>query len=301
MGKFVIKETEFDGMAALELTTAKARLIAVTAMGPRIAWFGTRNGRNLLFWDYPRKYFRGKWRLMGGHRVWSTRPLGDEPEESYADDNEPCVARVLKDGLELVGADHPVFRTAKHIRVKVLDDATFLVENRIINHSEMIWSGGVWGLTCTLPKAGTTYGIPLGRQGSWDIFSLVIPKRWGGSQKVLVNDPGIRFTEDCLILKPTGRTVSKRMVQAPQGVIGMTDSGEKVSFIKVSPYVEGGNYPWNCNIAYYAGKKNFMVEMETMGPDQSVLPGSSISTRETWMLRKPVDWKRLKGAFQEGD
>lgn len=297
MAKLSIKQTEFDGLEAVEITTAKARLIALTAMGPRIAWFGSRRGRNLLFWDYARKYSRGDWRLMGGHRVWATRPLGDEPEESYADDNEPCALRVLKDGVELRGAVHPVFKTSKTIIIKVLDDASFQVENRITNHSEMIWSGGVWGLTCTLPKATTTYGIPLGRHGAWDIFSIVIPKSWGGTQSVPVNDPGIRYTEDCLILKPTGKRTSKRMVQAFQGVMGMTDPGEKLSFIKRSAYVDGANYPWNCNLAYYAGKKNFMVEMETLGPDQSVLPGASIATRETWMLRKPVNWARLKGPF----
>lgn len=300
MGKLSIKETEFDGLAAVEIATSKARLVAVTAMGPRIAFFGRRNGRNLLFWDHHRKYFRGKWYLMGGHRVWATRPLGDEPEESYADDNEPCKLSILKHGVEIQGATHPVFRIRKSIGIKVLADDTLLVENRITNDSEMVWSGGVWGLTCTLPKASTTYGVPLGRPGQpghWDIFSIVIPKKWGGSQSTLVNDPAVRYTEDCLLLKPRGR-VSKRMVQAPQGVMGMTDPAEKVSFIKRTPFLHGGNYPWNCNLAYYVGKKNFMVEMESMGPDQGVLPGDTISTRETWMLRKPVNWSKLKGAYK---
>lgn len=293
MGSLSIKETNFDGLAAVEIATSKARLIAITAMGPRIAHFGTRNGRNLLFWDYPRKYHRDKWFLMGGHRVWATRPMGDETEETYADDNAPCDLRILKRGVELRGADHPVFRIRKSLGIRVLADDTLLIENRLTNESNMVWSGGVWGLTATLPKAATTYGIPLGRPGAdWDIFSLAIPKKWGGAQGSLVNDPSLRFTEDCLIIKPRGR-ISKRMVQAPQGVIGMTDPSERISFIKRSPFIHGGNYPWNCNIAYYTGKKNFMVEMESMGPDQGVLPGGTISSQETWMLRKPVNWAKL--------
>lgn len=301
MGKLSITEIEFDGMAAVEIVTSKARLVAITAMGPRIAFFGTRSGtrdgRNLLFWDYPRKYSRGIWSLMGGHRVWSTRPQADEPEESYADDNGPCKLRILKNGIDLQGAVHPVFRIRKSIGIKVLSDDTLVVENRITNESDMIWSGGVWALTCTLPKATTSYGIPLGREGAWDLFSVVIPRRWGGGQNSLVNDPALRYTEDCLVVRPKGR-ISKRMVQAPQGVIGMTDPAGKISFIKRTAYEEGGRYPWNCNVAYYAGKKNFMVEMETMGQDQSVLPGATIVTRETWMLRRPVDWAKLKGPFK---
>ncbi|HLP39923.1 MAG TPA: hypothetical protein VK465_00320 [Fibrobacteria bacterium] len=297
MSKISIREIEFDGLAAVEVLTSKARLVAVTGMGPRIAWFGRKGGRNLLYWDTERKYFRGKWYLMGGHRVWTTRPLADESEEAYADDNEACALRIRKDGFELEGATHPVFRIRKGISVKVLADDTLVVENRVTNESDMVWSGGVWGLTVTLPKAKTFYGIPLGRQRmEWDVFAMVIPKRWGGAQGSLVNDPAVRLTEDCMVVKPKGR-ISKRMVQAPQGIIGMTDPSEKIAFVKHCPYVDGATYPLNTNIAYYVGKKNFMVEMETMGPETGVLPGGRISTQETWMLRKPVDWARLKGPY----
>jgi hypothetical protein len=296
-----IKETEFDGLGAVEITTSKARLVAITSMGPRIAFFGarkagSRQGRNLLFWDYPREYHRGQWRLMGGHRVWAMRPLADEAEETYADDNGPCSVRVTQNGVDLRGAAHPLFKTAKSIGIKVLADDTFIIDNRITNASEMVWSGGVWGLTCTLPKSGTRYGIPLGRGGDWDIFLIGYPKRWAGEQHAKVDDPAVRLTEHCMLISPKG-TISKRMVQAPQGIIGLTDTAEKLSFIKHSEYVDGAAYPMGCNIAFYAGKKDFMVEMETMGASQGVLPGATITARETWMLRKPVDWARLKGTL----
>ena len=301
-----ITKTVFDGLEAVELVTSKARLVAITARGPRIAHFGMPNGRNLLFWDYsppvgsepwPRKYHRGEWNLMGGHRVWATRPGADEGEETYADDNEPCAVKITAKGVEIHGAVHPIYKTSKSILIKALADDTLQIENRITNHSEMIWSGGIWGLTCTLPRANTSYGIPLGREGAWDIFLIGYPKRWGGGQSSRVNDPAVRLTEDCMIIRPKGH-ISKRMVLAPQGIVGMTDPGEKVSFIKQSDYVEGGSYPMGCNVAYYAGKKNFMMEMESMGPERSVLPGGHISAKETWMLRKPVEWAKLKGVLK---
>ncbi|MDB5105277.1 MAG: hypothetical protein JWP91_2966 [Fibrobacteres bacterium] len=294
-----IRRMEFDGMDAVEILTSKARLIVVTSMGPRIAHFGTRNGRNLLFWDFIRKYKRGEWRLMGGHRVWATRPLADEAEETYADDNEVCSVRATATGVDIKGAVHPVFRTRKSIGIKVLADDTLQVDSRITNESEMVWSGGVWGLTATLPTANTSYGIPLGREGAWDIFLIGYPKRWAGAQNSRVNDPAVRLTEDCMIIRPKGQ-ISKRMVQAPQGIIGMTDPGEKISFLKQSQFVDGADYPMGCNLAYYSGKKNFMVEMETMGATQGVLPGATLVLRETWMLRKPVDWGKLKGVYKVG-
>jgi hypothetical protein len=297
-----IAKTEFDGLEAVEITTSKARLIAVTSMGPRIAYFGAvhpggRPGRNLLFWDYPRKYKRGQWHLMGGHRVWATRPLADETEETYADDNGACTVKITAKGADIRGAVHPVFRTGKSIGIKVLADDTLQIENRITNDSDMVWSGGVWGLTATLPKGNTSYGIPLGGGGEWDIFLVGYPKRWAGVQSARVNDPAIRLTEDCLIFRPQAH-ISKRTVLAPQGIIGMTDPGEKISFLKRSEFTDGAAYPMGCNLAFYSGKKGFMVEMETLGPDQPVRPGATIASRETWMLRKPVDWAKVKGVFK---
>ncbi|MEO6094431.1 MAG: hypothetical protein ABIW76_01710 [Fibrobacteria bacterium] len=298
-----IRKTEFDGMEAVEVLTPKARLIVVTSMGPRIAHFGTSGtrgtsgGRNLLFWDYARKYHRKDWRLMGGHRLWAMRPLADEAEETYADDNGSCAVRISARGAEVRGAIHPVFGTRKSLAIKVLADDTIQVENRLTNESEMVWSGGVWGLTCTQPKAGTTYGIPLGREGTWDIFLIGYPKRWAGELNGRVNDPAVRLTEDCMVVRPKGNVV-KRMVQAPQGIMGMTDQGEKISFIKHSSFTDGAAYPMGCNIAFYAGKNKFMVEMESMGASQAVLPGQTLSHKETWMLRPPVDWAMLKGVLK---
>jgi len=292
-----IKKTEFDGMEAVEILTPKARLVAVTSMGPRIAHFGTRKGRNLLFWDFARKYSRGDWRLMGGHRVWATRPLADETEETYGEDNGACTVRLGARGVDIQGPLHPLFRIRKSLAIKVLDDDTIQVDNRIRNESEMVWSGGVWALTCTVPARDSSYGIPLGREGEWDIFLVGYPKRWGGGQSSRVTDPGVKLTEDCMVIRPKGE-VLKRMVLAPQGIIGMTDPGEKISFLKHSAYVEGAGYPMGCNIALYAGKKNFMVEMENMGPNQAVLPGGVLSLRETWMLRKPVAWEKVKGVLK---
>ena len=53
----------------------------------------------------------------------------------------------------------------------------------------MLYSGGVWAVTCTHPLAGTTYAIPLGdRSRAWDLIKVVIPRQWGGNV-CQVDDP----------------------------------------------------------------------------------------------------------------
>ena len=96
--KPTLKRIKFGGLAAIELRTAKLRLVALTAKGPRLAFWGRPGGDNLLLWA-PGKYRRGPWDLMGGHRLWVSRPGADEAEETYAADNRPCTVEVFANGF----------------------------------------------------------------------------------------------------------------------------------------------------------------------------------------------------------
>ena len=291
-----IKKTIFDGIDSIEIKTAKARMIVTVGIGPRVAHLSGIKGkvetRNLLFWDYPQKFKRKDWLLRGGHRIWGTRPMGDESEEAYTADNEPCKVRIGKRGITVVGPEMEAFGVHKTMSIKVLDDATFEVESSLTNVGSLLWSGGVWALTATLSTKACSYGIPLGDGSVWDMIPIVIPKTWGG-HTTLVNDSQISLTEHCLVFEPKGRE-AKRMVHAPQGLIGMTDAAEKISFLKHSPYEPDGKYPLNCNLAFYNGPKNFMTEMESMGAERTLKPGEVSRNRETWALRAPVNWKKVK-------
>jgi len=90
-----ITKTTFDQLDAVEITTRHARLIIVDGMGPRIAWLSHRDSGNLLYWDRSTRQ-RSDWYLTGGSRVWVSRPMGDEAEDTYAGDNMPCKVEVGK-------------------------------------------------------------------------------------------------------------------------------------------------------------------------------------------------------------
>ena len=283
-------KTQFEGLDAVGLTTAKFRMIIVTGAGPRIAHFGKPRGRNLLFWDSEGKYGRGDWKMRGGHRVWCTRPGADEGEETYAADNAPCQVKMGRTSVTATAPVDPVTRLQRSLTIRVLDDASVAVECRVLNTSDMLWSGGLWALTCTVPTEASTYGIPLGDGTDWDVFTMVTARRWAGHTS-RVNDPQISFTEDNLVIRPQGHE-AKRFIQAPQGVIGLTDTDERITFTKRAPYERNGVYPNNTNIAFYVGPDNFMVELETMGPMQTVRPGESLIHAEVWKLEKPVNWEK---------
>lgn len=279
-----LRRCSHEGLAAVEVVTPRARLVVTTEVGPRVAWFGPRGGRNLLFWDAAGEHARGPWRLRGGHRVWLTRPLADETEETYGADERPCEARVRADRVVVTAPPDPATRVQRALSIRALSPTRFQVVSRLRNAGDMLWSGGVWALTCTRPARGTTYEVPLGDGTGWDVFSVVIPKRWAGHTS-LVNDPQLEWSEDRLVVRPRG-VECKRMLQAPRGLMTMRAPDAGVTFVKRAPYAAGAAYPLGANLAFYVGPDNFMVEMESMGPAEVLKPGAALSLTEEWSLAR---------------
>lgn len=277
----------FEGHNAVEIVTEQMRLVAVSDFGPRIAFFGRPEGRNLLLWA-PGKYTRGDWDLRGGHRVWVTRPGADECEDTYALDNERCDVALFGNGFCLTSQPNPTNLTRRGISVKLLGPKSVQVDNFVLNAGEMLYSGGVWALTCTVPKEGTRYGIPIGDRSSWNAISMVLFKEWGGHGQGGFDDDQIEFRDDMIVVNPKG-IENKRMVQAHDGIIAMSDPVNELTFTKKVQYKRSGVYPLNTNIAFYIGPDNFMVEMETMGPEETIKPCEDIIHRETWTLNKGAD------------
>lgn len=279
----VVQRITFQGLDAVELRTRQLRLVALTARGPRIAYWGRPGGSNLLLWA-PGKYRRGSWDLMGGHRLWAARPGADEAEETYATDNEPCAVKLGAKGFTVTGALDPVQKIRRGFTVTALADDRVTIDHFLRNESDMLWSGGLWALTCTLPTKKSTYTLPLGDGSSWDYATIVSFRTWGGGHGgVGFDDPQFGFTADAMVLKPSGRE-NKRMIKADAGVIAWHQPAQNLLFAKHAAYSPEGQYPLGTNLALYVGPKNFMVEMETMGPTATLKPGAMLTHRETWLL-----------------
>ncbi len=281
--KPAIQRVKFEGLDAIELRTPSFRLVAITAKGPRVAFWGRPGGDNLLYWA-PGKHRRGEWDLMGGHRLWVARPGADEAEETYAADNQPCKVETSADSFTVTGALDPMQKIRRGIKVTVLSVDCVALDHFVRNESDMLWSGGLWALTCTVPAKGATYIVPLGDGSSWDHATVVAFRTWGGGHGgVGFNDPQFEFTDDALMLNPSGRE-NKRMLRADAGIIALHDPAQKLLFAKCSVYQPDGSYPLGTNLALYVGPKNFMVEMETMGPAATLKPGRTLTHRESWLL-----------------
>lgn len=286
------REINFEQRAAIEIVDRSARLVIVHGVGPRIAFFGRVRGDNLLFWDRRGEHRRGDWHLYGGHRLWVARPGADEAEETYAPDNAPCAVRRISGGVE-VTAPPDAARIEKTLVVRAPGERSdaWIIEHRLRNAGDMLWSGGAWALTATLPARGTRYRIPLGGGApEWDLVTLVIPRRWGGGHTSRLADPQFSFTDDALEFRARGHE-AKRMVMAPHGTLEMSDP-DRGRFVKRAAYVPHQQYPLGTNLATYLGPKSFMVELETMSPLVTLAPNETLVHVETWSLRAPTNQSR---------
>jgi hypothetical protein len=281
----------FDGLGAIQLDSGGTRLIVVHEIGPRIAWFGSGD-RNLLYWDPERAHRRGPWTLYGGHRLWLTRPGADESEETYTPDDRPCQVRSSPRALT-VAAPPDRHRLVRALRVRH-HRGGFVIEHRVTNTGDMLWSGGVWGLTCTAPRPSTVYAIPIGDDSAWDVVTIVTPRRWGGDHTSRLDDPQIELGRDHLRLRPAGRE-TKRMVRAPRGVVVMSDRRLGVAFVKRARFDPTRPYPLDTNLALYLAPGDTFVEMETMSPWQTLAPGQSAIHTERWSIEAPPSWAHRRG------
>lgn len=279
----MITELVYDGLRCVELRTDKVKMIITTEVGPRIAFYGKVNGENLLYWDKDEiKY--DDWNLYGGHRVWITRPGADESQDTYLADNEECEYTIRKTGVKITSPMNAIMKIRRGMDIEVISDNEIKVTNFITNCGPMLHSGGVWSPTCTKPREGVIYSIPLGDDSlSWDIVKIIIPRKFAGNT-VRIDDPQITFNSNYMLINPMG-IVTKRAVYAPQGKIAMTYPKENLTFIKSSKCKRDGSYPLGgCNIAVFVGKDNFMVEMETFSEEQTIIPNETIENIETWSL-----------------
>ncbi|HUS32305.1 MAG TPA: hypothetical protein VMZ53_27580 [Kofleriaceae bacterium] len=275
-----MRSLEFAGHAAVELAAGPARMVVVHDVGPRIAWFGLVGRENLLYWDTAGAHREGAWRLYGGHRLWVTRPLADESAEIHEPDNAPCVVEELEDGVR-IRAPRTTLGLEKTLEVRVRG-AEWSVRHHLRNSSGLLWSGGAWALTCTLPSAETVYRIPLGGgPPTWDIATIIVPLSWGTHTSRL-DDPQISFNGRVMEVRAQSDE-SKRMVRAPLGTIEMHDAARGL-FRKVSPFDQNGAYPLDANLALYVGPQRFMVEMESMSALRTLAPGMTLEHVEVWTI-----------------
>ena len=261
---------------AHRLTHDNVELIVVSEIGPRILSLRVNGGENLLFVDED-GLSRGEWRIYGGHRVW----LGPETEASYAPDNAACDVSTEGGVLTIAGPEDPLSHLQKHLRIAAAGPGRFSVTSGLSSNSEMLMPAVVWALTCVRPDARIFF--PWGQPGNWEMKKICYWKAWGGTHASTVTSSQWQPGEDLFVIDPTGEE-GKCGTSGCEGWLGANFPAAGASFFKRFQYQLGREYVDDgCAIQCYTCA-NF-IEMETLSPQQILLPGERLEHEEIWIAQ----------------
>lgn len=268
----------FGNCICLENGTAK--LIATADAGPRILFYGTVDGENMLFEDNDRNFYEinrgyGVWYAYGGHRIW-TAP--EKMPETYLPDNSGVVSSFCDNTLTLTA---PVTIFGKQISMEITmnDDGSVNIVNKIANCSGKPAVFAPWSIT-GLAAGGTEY-IPLCRDDMGFLPNRTM-SLWSYSD---IHDERFTLTNKCAVLRqdPENTKAFKVGFNVDDGYIEY-EKGENIFRLTFEDYKKVDYPDFSCNFETYTN--NLFLECELLGEMRSYAPDESAVIREKWEIIK---------------
>jgi hypothetical protein len=271
---------------AYRLSNGVVELIVTADVGPRILFYGFRNGVNLL---HEVEADAGKtggsdFRLYGGHRLW----VSPEVERTYYPDNAPVEVSQHGNATRFTArreALPPGTNLQKEIEIELAAAGSQVrITQRIRNgdaHSTTLspWSPTMMGAggRVMLPLSpriamDKDHYLPVGVFGIWSFTDFADP-RW-----VL----GTAYIQLRQLANPQGR-----FKEQMGGIYNSAGWGayfrQGYLFVKRAAVISGAQYPdFGCNFEVFTNPK--FIELETLGPLVELVPGAVAEHVEHWWL-----------------
>lgn len=268
------------------------RMEALTTAGPRITHLSAFGSSNLLaVMDAEAKEFTpyGEYHFMGGHRLWHAP---EAMPRSYIPDNDGLTTEDLPDGLRLIGPSEPGSGIAKTIDIQMAEGrpaATLIHTLR----NDGLWPVELAPWALTMFRLDGTVILPQPPSRMKGLLPNRILSIWPYTH---IDDPRLILRDDYILINVTESSLPAVKIgyYNPHGWIAYWLDG--VLFRKTfdlhpgAPYVDGG-----CNTECYASAS---VELEALGPLQTLEPGASVTLTETWELFPSLDQPFLSAEIQ---
>jgi hypothetical protein len=279
-----IKKVPYGGWAnCYEVTNGDVRLIVTSDVGPRVLFYGFIDGQNHFYTNPKEAGISGdnQWHSYGGHRLWHAP---EDPIRTYVPDNFPVKVDVLENGLRLTSPIE-VNGIQKIIEIHLAPTGTEVtVLHTLLNTSQWGISFAPWALS--VMRQGGVAIIPQSKRKEfpsqltpthsitlWSYARMSDPRwTWGDRTIFLRQDPSIEKPQKFGIYNTEGWAAYWNDQQL---------------FIKSFHVSNTQRYPdMNCN--FEAFTNNEILELETLGPLETVLPGGHLDHVENWSIFKDV-------------
>ena len=277
-----IEEISYGGWKnCLRLSNGTVEAVIPLEIGPRIIRFGFTGGVNQLA-EIPEDLGETggeEWRIYGGHRLWHS------PEDrirTYRPDNRPVRRTEEGGGITLTQKVEEMTGLEKEMTIR-LDKAGSGLEiiHRIINRGEDSAQLAAWAITVMAPGGLEVIPQP-------DRDTGLLPNRtvtlWPYSR---MDDPRIDWGCRYITLRQVSGLTEPFKFGLPDEAGWAAYFNRADLFLKKFSHFPETAYPdFGCSYETYTN--DFMLEMETLSPLQTLLPGETVEHRERWELYRDI-------------
>jgi len=263
-----------------KLFNDKIELIVTADVGPRIIRFGFL-GRENMFKEFPDQMGKTKsseWLSFGGHRLWHAP---EAQPRTYFPDLDPVHVQEIENGMILTQKPEPTTGLQKQIEIKISQEkAEVHLKHILINHNLWAVETAPWAITVLAP--GGVAILPLPPRGPHPEYILPTTALalWPYTN---LSDPRWLLGEQYILLRQDVE------VSAPQKIGLFASDGwaayanQNCLFVKQIPLQFEGIYP-DMGVNFETFTNETMLELESLGPIQSIPPKGQIDHMENWTL-----------------
>jgi hypothetical protein len=266
---------------AYRLANAQVELVVVTEVGPRILHFGFLGATNLLFQaesDLGRSGDEGH-RFYGGHRLWHAP---ESIPRTYQPDNQPAEVEQFDSTLRVTAPAEAGTGIQKQIDLRISEErAQVTLTHRLINRGLWPVELAPWAITQVVPGGEALIPLPGLRQFAAETlqpsFSIAA---WPYAN---LGDPRLRFEEPAIRVRQDSQAGSPLKLGVRGGRGWLAYSLGNAVFVKRAAYQPAARYPdLNSSLEVYTDGS--FLELETLGPLQTLQPGDQAEHVEDWFL-----------------
>lgn len=272
---------------ALEISNGNIRAVVTLDIGPRIIFFGFVGGQNImcdnreLLGDrtdnsYQELFGNGKkWENLGGHRIWAA------PEEwplTYTPDDMPVSYQKDGNGITFTSDASQKAGFKKTLTIKMDDNsADMKVSMAIKNTLDKPRDYAIWALSVS--ATGGTLVLPMNSDDTGLLPNRVI-SIWPYTD---IKDERYTISDKFAVIKNTYKEKPLKLgfdLKSGNSYYFVGDEVFRKQFDTFHPeksYVDNG-----CSFETYNCEK--FIEIETLGPIETVKPGGKIYHTENWSL-----------------
>jgi hypothetical protein len=269
----------------INLTDGIVELKITIGYGPRIFYYGLHGGSNHFYTDEEAKYTveevehdlygKGPWKLRGGHR------LGIAPEVypgSVYPDNAPVTWKAMAGGVSLQSEVETWTSLQKRLEISFSGcPGEISIKHEVCNRGDQPVTLSVWPITAMAPGGLAIIPQPESESNPLPNRSIAL---WSYGS---CSDSRVAWGDRYITVRQLMQPKWKFGCYNPKGWLAYINRNEV--FIKRFKVMPEAVYPDRGSTCEVFTNEDFL-ELESLSPLQTIMPGSKLYFQETWLLQR---------------